>query len=317
MKIQVWNAFASNNSGSYTIVGSFGSDEVATAVAAELREVLDAHQRWFEATERPAESPLDEWCTREAIACTEPPGRDDDWPDYGSPPTIGAIGSQVVLHVPYTVAMAPVFGEYFYRRSGRVDVELNHAHAPLVWFHEIWWPWKDRDEGKVAASRVALLEEALGVGGPLFEDVDADDSPSWRSGDHFIEADLMIATVWTDPVAGASRLHALVLRHGAAMSSRVIEAFDRSDPVSMLRPCRPRVSAGLRDLVLLEPGDARQAVKNCLSRELFGTAGTHAHAVAMVEQAPTTVLRGKPAVLVVALGEKLAAIGAVVEIRDA
>jgi hypothetical protein len=47
VKIKIWQAFASNNSGSYTIVGSFGTPEQAAEVAAALREMAERHTVWL------------------------------------------------------------------------------------------------------------------------------------------------------------------------------------------------------------------------------------------------------------------------------
>ena len=46
MRIRIWNAYASNNSGSYTIVGRFESDESAAKLAAELLAVVKAQSAW-------------------------------------------------------------------------------------------------------------------------------------------------------------------------------------------------------------------------------------------------------------------------------
>lgn len=47
MRIQVWQAFASNNSGSYTIAGRFEDAAIAHTVAAELGELIVAHSAWL------------------------------------------------------------------------------------------------------------------------------------------------------------------------------------------------------------------------------------------------------------------------------
>jgi hypothetical protein len=57
MQIHIWNAFASNNSGSYTIVGAFPTEAAAAQVAAELLPIMAAQTQWFE-DRAPAPSPL-------------------------------------------------------------------------------------------------------------------------------------------------------------------------------------------------------------------------------------------------------------------
>ena len=51
---------------------------------------------------------------------------------------VAAVGKQVLLHAGYTVTMSRLFGEYFYRRGGRVDVELDHSHEPIVVTFDLW-----------------------------------------------------------------------------------------------------------------------------------------------------------------------------------
>lgn len=298
MKIQLWSAFASNNSGSYTIVGSFPDAARAAAVADELRALIAAHQAWFEAQpdawSTEGTSPLDVFCAAEGIAVDQPPGRADDWPQYGPPPTVAAVGSQVVVYVAYTASMTSVFGASFFRRKGRVDVELVHSHEPLVWIHEVWWPWEKRDAAKVAAARLALLDAAFADDGPLVVGVHPMRSPSWRSAGHFIEADLTVAVVWQDPVVGATAFDALVRAHGASMRSRVIEAYRDEDPAGLFRPSSPAVPRGLFDVVLREVRGDRAAATRALSGYLFHTQGDHASVVALLGKARAVVARAKP-----------------------
>lgn len=137
MRIRLFRAFASNNSGSYTIVGSFRDLETAKDVAKILREVSAEHDVWYrDATgQAPAEgeppSPLERFAKEHGLA-EEWPGRDDDWPEFGQPPAIIASGCRVIVYVDYTVTMPRAYGEYFYRRGGRVSLEMEHAHRPIA-----------------------------------------------------------------------------------------------------------------------------------------------------------------------------------------
>ncbi|MFO0633222.1 MAG: hypothetical protein U0168_10255 [Nannocystaceae bacterium] len=151
MKIEIWRAFASNNSGSYTIVGSFPGDEAAAAAASELAAVIAEHQAWVQDEAAPPPSPLRRWAEALGLRALPGDGRDDAWPHYGSIPKVGAVGSQLLLYVDYTITMPRVFGEFFFLRGGRVDTELVHAHAPLVWLHELWWPWQGRTQASIEA----------------------------------------------------------------------------------------------------------------------------------------------------------------------
>ena len=146
MRIKLWNSFASNNSGSYTLVGEFDEDARARAVGDELRRVCDAHEKWLDEPDgrtRPAStSPLGQFVLDNELAAAVSEGSTmDDWPEHGSPPRVEVVGSRVVLHVDYTVTMPRCFGEFVYREGGRVAVELNHAHHPLIVRFMIWVAW--------------------------------------------------------------------------------------------------------------------------------------------------------------------------------
>ena len=146
MRIKVWNSFASNNSGSYTLVGKFDDAQRARSVSDELRRICDAHEKWVNETigapQPAASSPLGKFVLENDLAAPVSEGSTgDDWPEHGNPPRIEVLGSQVVLHVDYTVTMPRCFGEFMYREGGRVASELDHAHHPLITRFMIWVPW--------------------------------------------------------------------------------------------------------------------------------------------------------------------------------
>lgn len=124
MEMRVWNAYASNNSGSYTIVGSLPSHEVAASVAAELRELIEAQTTWLEETSKTRLEPLAEFCRVHGLRARPDAGTWDDWP------RVAQLGNQVVVHHEYTVTLPRLFGELFYKRGGRVQHEEDHAHHP-------------------------------------------------------------------------------------------------------------------------------------------------------------------------------------------
>jgi hypothetical protein len=81
VRIRVWNAYASNNSGSYTIVGRFESDESAAQVAAELLGLAKAQSAWV-AANGPQPSPLAAFATSNGLSTYEGMAGGDDWPTY-------------------------------------------------------------------------------------------------------------------------------------------------------------------------------------------------------------------------------------------
>src|SRR5687768_9930431 len=112
MRIRLFHAFASNNSGSYTIVGFFQDASTTEEVARLIQEVSDEHHAWHEehTWDEDGESPLDIFVRREGLRADKP-GRGDAWPQHGDKPTAIAAGRHVLVHAPYTVTMPAVFGE--------------------------------------------------------------------------------------------------------------------------------------------------------------------------------------------------------------
>jgi hypothetical protein len=326
MRLRAWNAFASNNSGSYTIVGRFPDEGTASAVAEELAALVAKHAQWFEgqghqrwdAEER---SPLEQLADAEGIDASNGIGRSDDWPQYGPPPEVVAVGAQVVLHVDYTVTMPPLFGELMYRRGGRVDVELDHSHGPEVWVHEVWWPWQGRDEAAVKAGQVQLLDALFAEGGPLRTQVLPSQPPSWSDGGgKFGHADLSLAAAWCEPMVAIPRVRALAESVGARARLRVMEAIDLRDPAGLFRPCWPWPSDNLVDLVIEQLGDAPQEVRRRLAEEVLydrggGTASSQAVA-RLVAQCPTTVAWALPRAVAEACAATLGQAGARVRLAD-
>ena len=144
MRVKIWNSFSSNNSGSYTLVGSFRDVEVARETAAALQAVVDQQSAWFDADEAPP-SPLQLWVRKEGLTAPETVGLEQDWPEYDDqPPAVVCVGQQVLLHVGYTVTMPAALGEFIYRRGGRVQTEVEHAHHPLVLQLIYWMHWREK-----------------------------------------------------------------------------------------------------------------------------------------------------------------------------
>lgn len=242
MRIHAWNAFASNNSGSYVIVGRFPTDALATEVAAELRDVVVAHSAWLATHDRPEAppSPLTTYAASLALAY-EPDW--EEWPQYSgqASPEVFAVGPQVFVYSDYTVSMPAVLGRAMYARGGRVDTELDHAHHPIVATFEIYFPWKTRDKVDIPASVQRVIDELHGTLAGL-----CIQPPAWQGAtpdqaSKFMDADLLFGAVFTDLVKGFAAVNTAVTRVGAVLRVRISEALhDRDvDALAMLRPCRP------------------------------------------------------------------------------
>lgn len=299
MRLRAWNAFASNNSGSYTIVGRFPDEGTARAVAEELAALVAEHAKWFETVgygrwEAPERSPLEQFAEAQGLGVGQGIGRSDDWPDHGSPPEVLADGTQVVLHVDYTITMPPLFGALMYRRGGRVDVELDHSHAPLVWVHEVWWPWQGRDEAVVKTGRVKLLDALFAEGGVVQTQGLISMPGSWTDhGGGFGHGDLSLAMVWREPMVAIPQVRALVQALGASTRLRVMESTSSRDPAGMFRPCWPWPSENLVDVVVERLGDAPKEVRKRIAEGVLqsrgGYPGSKEAAAKLVERCPATV----------------------------
>jgi MoaA/NifB/PqqE/SkfB family radical SAM enzyme len=141
--VRVWRAFASNNSGSYTLVGRFETRERAAEVTAQLQRLVAD----MEAS--PEGNPLRELLAGAGIDAPPHVGREDDWPaEWSSRPEAVQVDRQVWWHAAYTVTMPAAIGHWFYARGGRVQVELDHAHHPLLAHLSLWLnlPWAERTD---------------------------------------------------------------------------------------------------------------------------------------------------------------------------
>lgn len=246
MKIKIWQAFASNNSGSYTIVGSFDTPELATEVAAALRTMAGQHTAWLE-NARGTEftegvSPLGAFAQEHGLSWVSGRGTWDEWPEHDDSniPAVIALGHQVLVHVGYTVSMPPTIGEFFYRRGGRVTTELDHAHAPIVSTFVAWWPWEKRDQATVNRAVECVIEELTRTEG-LFARLASDDpSPGWRSADTSFEGDLLIVCVFDDLCAGCRDVGQLIERHGGRYTIAIAELSGVTTPFAGLTRVWPR-----------------------------------------------------------------------------
>ncbi len=246
MRIRIWNAFASNNSGSYTIVGSFPSSELASKVAAELAPLMQAHTLWLAAQEEvnptgTGKSPLKEFVERHRLIGCDHIGVGDEWPNYSkdNAPQVMSIDHQVIIHHSYTITLPAVFGQYFYVRGGRVEHELDHNHNPLVAIFEFWVPWHGRDKIDVKGVMAAILEGLHAPDGALVCGVLPDFAPAWQIGDGLQSADLTVGVLFEDLIAGFTAVDRVCTSRGVRKIVKLFESFDKGDPLAFLRPSVP------------------------------------------------------------------------------
>lgn len=321
MRIRIWNAFASNNSGSYVIVGNFRSEERASEVAAELLDVAKAHSAWRaehgheEAVAGAPLSPIDAFARRHGIPLED---GEEDWPQYSKAehPAVWSIGHQVFVHVDYTVTMPRLLGHYMYVRGGRVVTELNHAHHPIVAVFEIGIPWQQRKGLDIAARVRDIVDRLCAEDGALTLRRAGTHAPAWRgvvAGEPaFGEADLTVGAVFDDLAAGFAGVAAAAKAHGAYVYVTVSEAHGDGDPLAFLRPCVPPTRHALVDVVLEEIGLAPTNVVKVVA-DVRGLRYPDAHAY--VATLPATIAAGVTLAQAEALRARLAVGNAVVSLR--
>jgi hypothetical protein len=275
MRIRVWNAYASNNSGSYTIVGSLPSAEVAREVADELGVMIEAHTAWrdtWDGKSDIADSPLAAFCRTHGLSWSTRSGAWDDWPEHSDDnrPRVAAIGHQVIVHHQYTISLPTAFGELFYKRGGRVDNEENHAHHPLIVIATFWWGWSRNDRAKMEIERPKLVT-ALTAADSVLAQVQPTDWPAaWRvARERFDDPPLTVGVIFPELIDGVSRLRAAAEQHGAQLQIRVHELpAVEHDPFAYLRPSSPAPVVPRFDVVVTACEDSLQVAAAIV--EAFG-----------------------------------------------
>ncbi len=320
MRIRVWTAFASNNSGSYVIVGSFPSAELAAEVAGELRDVVGAHHAWKTAEGQPRDpgpSPLAVYATALGVTHTDE-ADSDDWLQYSQQgaPGVWAIGHQVFVYCDYTVTMPRAFGHVFYARGGRVDTELDHAHHPIVATFEIYFPWPTPEVEAIPGDVQRIVDALCADDGALVAHRVPWQAPVWRgtTADKpaaFGEGDLLVAAVFDDLAAGFAGVQAAAAAVGALVRVRVAEAHGEhgADALAHLRPCVPPTTRPLVDVVLDAVGPARTGLAKHL------TAVGVVDEQARMQTVPLVVLEAVSVAQAEAAATALRAEGATVRIR--
>jgi hypothetical protein len=241
MRIRIYQSFASNNSGSYTIVGSFATAELAEEVARELRTMIAEHDAWVQRSDgaelRNAEdTPLARFARAAGLEAFADEGRRDDWPTVpgATSPVVTQAQCQVLVHCEMTITMPRLFGAYLFTRGGRVDVELDHAHHPLVAIFELWLP----NERRVALGRSCANDVLARLSERLLDDVLREHAQPGIAPVSFVGewGERRLGVVFEDLVAGVEAVRAAVAEAGAEMRLRLHEALtEDGDPLLALR----------------------------------------------------------------------------------
>lgn len=241
MRIRIYRSFASNNSGSYTIVGSFATAELAEEVARALRAMIAEHDAWVQRSDGAVlrnanDTPLARFARAAGLEAFADEGCHDDWPmaPGATAPVVAHAQRQVLVHCEMTVSMPRLLGAYLFSRGGRVDVELDHAHHVLVAIFELWFPYECRvalGQSQVDAALAQLAERLLA--GVLREHAQPGIAPVSVEG---AWGERRLGVVFGDLIAGVEAVRAVVAEAGAEMRVRLHEALtEEGDPLLELR----------------------------------------------------------------------------------
>jgi len=266
MRIFLFQAFASNNSGSYTIVGTFEDAATAESVAGILSKVTADHDAWHKKHEWEEDgvSPLDTFVKEFGLRDPKP-GRGDEWPSYHDSPTVLVSGDQVLVHTPYTVTMPRMYGEFFYAKGGRVQVELNHAHDDLVVEFTFWVHYNDPAKAEKLDAFQARLEPELGELTKRREyDKRPPIEPAWYQGAWSLRH---LGVVFEDLVDGVAHVGRLAKEMGVNTRLNIRESPNEvADPLAMLRG--GAIPGGMAAVILWQIGNRIAAMKAV--REVLG-----------------------------------------------
>ncbi|MFP2906526.1 ribosomal protein L7/L12 [Pyxidicoccus sp. 3LFB2] len=323
MKIQVWNAFASNNSGSYTLVGRFPSETLAADVAAELTRVAAEHNVWMEERytkgwdDDAPPSPMETFMQHHGLHPVRFTQLEDVWPEHSDSniPVVWAQGHQVFVHHGCTVTLPPTFGEFIYKRGGRVETELNHTHHPLVGVFEFRFPYEARAGRDIPALALQLLDALYAEDGPLVRLTPPEPLPAWRLGERFLDGDLTVGAVFNDLVEGFTTVARIAREHAFTVEVKVFEAWERhGDALAALRPCRPPLpTRELFDVVLTGAAPGATLAVLGMIEELRDVEPPRARA--LLDAAPVPVRQRLPRGVAEAMANRLQGVGARVEVR--
>ncbi len=291
MTARVYVAFSGNNSGTYALLGTLERAK-ADALCDELRAVFEAHDAWVKRDDDETPSPLYEYATKQGLTVSREVGTWDDWPHYGTPPEVVQSGDDVLVFVPYTADFPAMVGELIYRRGGRVEAELGHAHNPVVLTHTLWMHEGWRSELREAAQTAVRAFESDVRAGALAalytarnERRGARPGPALRPG--FWPGQCELVHVPQDAAEAMRAVDALATRHGLRVRTGLFEAPLSLDELARVFAATTR-TAGQHQVILWRAGSDTTATVRAL-RTALGC--TLAEAAERVAQAPIEAVR--------------------------
>jgi hypothetical protein len=262
-------------------------------------------------------SPLETFMRRHGLGPASGSGAESDWPEYSTDntPVVWAQNHQVFVHHGYTVGLPPTFGEFFYKRGGRVETELEHSHHPLVGIFHFWMNSHARAGKDVPATALRLLDALYAEEGPLVQLTPPEPLPAWRLGECCDDGDLIVGAVFSDLVAGFTEVGRVAREHDFSVQVKVFEAWDeRGDALAFLRPCIPPLpTRELFDVVLTGATPQATLAVTGMIEELRQVDPKEARA--LLDSAPAPVRRRLPRGVAEAMASRLQRVGARVEVR--
>lgn len=275
-------AWSSNNSGSYTLVGSFNDSDAARATGERLETLFRDMSAFY--TDRDeqvrrltaagetrivlpdVETPAHRLFAAEGLAALPADFVDaDSWPSNGGSAEQNVLitGQQVIVHVGWTVTMPRALAELFFKAGARVDTEIDHAHHRLVVVARLYPRTYGQTAEEREANRAALASVRAEVDALLRDQPAArwpGDEPTphaWRDEGQVLELGL----VPREPVPELAAIRDIAERHDSRMRVRFFEALSEAgDPLADMRSRTDGRATGAWSVVLWREGTDRIAV---------------------------------------------------------
>lgn len=266
MRVRLFRAWASNNSGAYVLLGRFRDASVAEKAAADLNDALAAHDEWSARVPQSKDaSPF--------MAFAEAHGlpMQDRWVPWGDGMRCQVLDRQVLLEG-YAADMPSAFVAYVAKHEGHVETELIHAHGAVILRAEVWMVEGWRAERQVeSAAALARFEARIGGDAELAASLEGRGQHAPRRA-HVIAAEDGEAHVIAAPrdVTRASKaLRAAALAEGLLISFQVSEwVDDQGDPAEVIARAVTKECLGVE---LVDVGSSPDEVRAALT-EILGIA---------------------------------------------